>query len=423
MKKAIPLLLVLLWAATGHTQERVEYVDDEACGCQLVFIDGIQTTQDGDRYGFKREDGTVIVPNKYRFVDQFHGNYCKVFMDYDQCGLINRDGVEVVPCLYNEVTYPADGMIRVLQDTLYGFFDTLGHQRIPFRYRAASIFSEGLAVVAVDIDSTLVAYGYVDTVGNIAIPPMYEYAYPFQEGFAVVKNYDRHGLIDKKNREVLPIKYETVTSVSEGVFFAGDEYGMALFNRQCKPITGFHYTNILGMSESIILVVRDGRYGYLDLNGKEITPCQYDLACLFQHGRAGASINGKWGILDRQGKTVLPFEYDHNGTRSEAYVYHEGLALIEKGDLFGYADYYGHIVIPPKYTDAFHFSEGLAPVKTEQWGYIDDKGNYYIPPVFDLAAPFSYGRAEVIYHGESHFMNTEGRCVKNCSKAPKSWRP
>ena len=79
MKKKILLIPILLLALTLHAQEKVEYIDDEECGCELVFIDGIQTTQDGELFGFKREDGSVIVPNIYMFVDHFHGEYCKVY--------------------------------------------------------------------------------------------------------------------------------------------------------------------------------------------------------------------------------------------------------------------------------------------------------------------------------------------------------
>ena len=147
MKKIIVLFLILnsqflILNSLRAQEEKVEYVDDEECGCELVFIDGIQTTQDGERFGFKREDGTIIVPNKYMFVDHFHGPYCKVYMDYDSCGLINREGDEIIPCLYKDVTYPNDGMILVNRtDGLYGFFDTLGNQRVPFLYRAASSFN------------------------------------------------------------------------------------------------------------------------------------------------------------------------------------------------------------------------------------------------------------------------------------------
>ena len=124
MKKSLllaclSLLFTFLFPAinSAKAQDSVKYIDDEECGCELVFIDGIQTTQNGDRFGFKREDGTIIVPNKYMFVDKFHDGYCKVYMNYDSCGLINRNGVEVIPCLYKEVFYPTDGMIMAIKDS------------------------------------------------------------------------------------------------------------------------------------------------------------------------------------------------------------------------------------------------------------------------------------------------------------------
>ncbi len=424
MRRIYLFIAILLAFLPGLRAQdgKVEYVDDEACGCELVFIDGIQTTQDGDRFGFKREDGTIIVPNKFMFVDKFHGEYCKVYMNYDSCGLINRDGAQVIPCEYSEIYYPADGMIMAVKDSLYGFFDTLGTLRIPFQYRAASTFNEGLAVVAIDIDSTLVSYGYIDHDGKIVIAPQYEYAFPFNEGVAVVKNYDRYGMIDKNNREVFPIKYEILTSMFDGLLFAGDDDGLALYNNKFKQLTKPIYTELVGKTDDRILVGRDGKYGYLDNKGKEVIPCQYDQAGLFDQERASVSLNGKWGIIDTHGKIVLPIEFDNSGFRSEAYKFHDGMALIEKNGKYGFCNLQGQPVIYPCFDNAYQFSDGLAPVLLGAWGYIDTNGDFFINPVFDMASPFEWGRAEVIYQGEIHKMNTQGRCVKNCKNAPKSWR-
>lgn len=422
MKHTLLLLILLLATLPLRAQEKIEYLDDEECGCELVFIDGIQTTQDGDRFGFKREDGTVIVPNKYLFVDRFHGEYCKVLTNYDSCGLINRDGVEIIPCLYKNVTYPTEGLIMVQQDSLFGYFDTTGNQVIPFRYSAASSFNEGRAVVALYVDSYYVSYGFIDKKGNIVIKPQYDYAFPFYEGYAVVQAYNRYGMIDTNNREVLPIKFEILTSMSDGLFFAGDDQGLALYNNKFKRLTKPIYTELVGKSDDRILVRRDGKYGYLNPKGKEIIPCQYDRANLFIDNRAAVCKNGKWGIINIAGQPVLPIEYDNSGYRGEAYIYHDSLALIEKNRHYGFVDMDGNIVIQPTFANAYQFTNGLAPVSVGLWGYIDTKGNFFIPPVFDIASPFSWGRAEVVYRGEIHKMDTQGKCVKNCKNAPKSWR-
>ena len=158
------------------------------------------------------------------------------------------------------------------------------------------------------------------------------------------------------------------------------------------------------------------------MQGREVVPCQYQQAYLFRDGRAAVSLDGRWGIIDTLGRAVLPIAYDNGGTRSELYVFHEGLAMVEKDGLYGYCDMQGDIVIPIQYRDAYQFQNGLAPVKVDLWGYIDTTGMPFIIPVFDYASPFEYGRAEVIYFGETHKMDTRGRCVKNCKNAPKSWR-
>lgn len=423
MKKLSLFILLLAFVPVLRAQDdKVEYVDDESCGCELVFINGIQTTQDGDRFGFKSEDGTIIVPNRYMFVDKFHNEYCKVYMNYDSCGLINRDGAQVIPCEYNDIFYPTDGMIMAIKDDLYGYFDTNGTLVVPFQYRAASTFNEGLAVVAVDLDSFSVAYGYIDKTGRMVIPANYQYCYPFFEGYAVVKDYDRYGFIDHNNKEVFPIKFEILTSMFEGCFFAGDENGLAMYNKKFRRLTEPVYTSIVGKSEGLALVVRNGKYGYLNEKGQEVIACQYDNAGLFRNGRTFVSKDGKWGIIDPKGKAVLPIEYDNSGFRSEAYIYHDGLALIEKDHRYGYCDMDGRPVIWPCFEGAYQFSEGLAPVKLGAWGYIDTTGEFFIHPVFDVASPFEWGRSEVMYQGQVHKMNRDGRCVKNCKNAPKSWR-
>ena len=422
MKRILALSSFLFILLALHAQEKVEYIDDEECGCELVFIDGIQTTQDGELFGFKREDGTVIVDNIYMFVDHFHGPYCKVYHNYDSCGIINRDGEEIIPSIYNDVSYPTDGMIMVVKDGRYGYFDTLGNQRIPFNYLAGSSFNEGLAVVAVNIDSNFIQYGFIDQNGTFVIEPQYDYAYPFYEGFSVVKKYDRYGMIDRNNKEVFPIKFEILTSMFQGRVFAGDNDGLAMYDNHFRQLTEPVYTYLVGRTENRILVMRDSKYGYLDENGREVIPCIYDQAGLFKEDRSYVSLNGKWGIIDSKGKAILPIEYDNSGYRAEAYIYHDGLALIEKNQRYGYCDMEGRPVIWPCFENAYQFADSLAPVQLGKWGYINTHGDFFISPIFDMASPFEYGRSEVVYFGEIHKMNTEGRCVKNCKNAPRSWR-
>ncbi|MBP5536691.1 MAG: WG repeat-containing protein [Bacteroidales bacterium] len=413
------LLLSLLSAMTLRAQgdHDIQVIDDEACGCELYFIDGIQTTQQDGRFGFKRADGTVIVPNKYMFVDKFHGNYCIVYTDYYQTGIIDRTGREIAPCIYQDITYPSEGLIRVQRDGFFGYLDTTGRTVIESQYYSASGFFDGLAAVAVSPDSgeTLV-FGFIDTAARWVIQPRFQYAMPFTEGRAVVKEYDRYGMIDRTGREVLPIKYDYVSMLENGRFFALDPAldRLALFSKK-KALTKFVYQDVLGYSEGLYLVVRDSLYGFIDDRGREVIPCIYSSATPMKDGFAHVSIRGRNGIIDRRGHVLLPLEYDDSGFRSEAYVFYEGLALVEKDGRYGYVDTKGNVVIPIKYESGYKFTEGIAPVSLKgSWGYIDHQGNTAIPFVFVAASPFEYGRAEVVFRGEVYKINPQGKCLKNC---------
>jgi len=414
------LLLPLTLTAQG--KEKVVIVDDEECGCELFFIDGIQTIRRDGLFGFKREDGTVIVDPIYRFVDKFHGDYCLVYKDYDQCGMVDRQGRLIVPPQYKEVTYPSDGMIRFCDSNLYGFYDTTGKIVITPQYRTASGFNEGLAAVIIDFDSNTFGYGYINKDNQLVIPANYQYAYAFSEGCAIVKSYDRFGMIDHSGKEVLPIKYLEVTPMYNGHFFAVDAASekAALFDHRFKRITGFDYDKILSYNEGFYVVQRNGQATYLDLKGKERFGF-YDVAAAFSDGYAMVSRGGKYGIINQRGKLILPIEYDNSGYRSMEYVFCDNLAMVEKDGKYGFVNKSGQIVIPLKYQSAQHCTEGLIPVMLHsQWGFIDKSGKQVTDFVFDAASYFEWGRAEVVYNGVTYKINTDGICVKNCKTFPKN---
>ena len=422
MKRFTLLFALLLPLTVLRAQEElIEYAEDTSCGCQVVFVDGIQTTQEGEYYGFRRSDGKLIAPNKYKFVDKFHNGYCRVMLDYEQAGILSREGIEIVPCEYDEAYPPFDGLCLVKRGNLYGYCDTMGRLRLPLQYLAASSFKDGLAVVAIDIDSFFNAYGFIDTTGQMVIPATYQYCYPFYEGFAVVKNYDRYGLIDLQNRERLTFKYDMVSAVYKGTFFAGyDEGGVQLFDTTFHPISATYQT-VIGRSPNRSLVVKDGKAGFIDDSGREVIPCQYDECGLFREGRAMVSIAGKWGIIDTLGRTILPIQFDNDLVRGEAYTYHDGWALIQLDGKYGYVDTVGNIIYPV-YDDAYQYTDGLAPVKANgRWGYLDTGGNLFLPHVFDLASPFNWGRAEVFWHGRRFEIDSHGKCARLCNEAPATW--
>ena len=66
--------------------------------------------------------------------------------------------------------------------------------------------------------------------------------------------------------------------------------------------------------------------------------------------------NGKWGYLDHEGKIAIPFEY------SEAGEFSSGLAPVRKGAYWNYINYEGKVILDGGYSYASQMHNGVALV-------------------------------------------------------------
>ncbi len=82
---------------------------------------------------------------------------------------------------------------------------------------------------------------------------------------------------------------------------------------------------------------------------------------------------------------------------------------IFEGNLWGYINKTGKVVIKPQFRYALAFSEGLAAVRIEgRYGYIDTTGRVVIAPSYDRGNPFSHGLAQVFRDGKPLFIDKNG---------------
>lgn len=103
-------------------------------------------------------------------------------------------------------------------------------------------------------------------------------------------------------------------------------------------ITDAVYDGGLPTNGDLAAVCKDGLWGYVNAEGKEIIPCQYLPVYIYQDWNeerdaafppydgyiAVKNQNKKFGILDYDGNEIVPFEYDY------AFIYNKN-ALVRKG--------------------------------------------------------------------------------------------
>ena len=192
-------------------------------------------------------------------------------------------------------------------------------------------------------------------------------------------------------------------------------------------------TSIMADEEvKLFPIVKDGKWGYMDENGKVVIEPQYEAAYDFSEGLACVIVNGWRGFIDRTGTMVIKPEFAWAGR------FCEGLAPVynEKSDFAGRPQFYrptsgrfccidkkgkvvtdcstagfreGKTVVNRKICldrdgkkiehdadELYLFSEGLAGArKGGLWGYLDHSMKWAIPPQFHNVDRFSEGLAGV----------------------------
>ena len=269
------------------------------------------------------------------------------------------------------------------------------------------------------------AFGYVDRDGNLAIDPIYARADRFYSGAArvAVQAEDgtlRWGMIDETGAALLEPAYLELQGYSPYIG-ARASTGWAFCNLDLDVMTDAVYEDISILWEAgAVPVKRDGRWGYIRVDGTVMIEPAYAEAGVFRDGRAvvrGGDASG-WGLIDETGAYVIEPEYlsidymdfDHievetregfgvmNGDGASIvdcvwqdieydYVYAEQGEpeyRVEKDNLFGYLNADGSVAVEPTYTAARPFMDGTAVVSVGEgsFGLIDAAGAQLIEPVY-----------------------------------------
>ncbi len=133
---------------------------------------GLFVFREGDRYGFSRQDGEVVVPAHYDSAGDFVCGLSVVGCE-GRFGAVDCSGVEVIGLEWERMWNfsEAEGLALVRSCGRYGYVNTVGVVRIAVEYDYAAPFSEGYAVVMVGG-----RYGYINTQGGWVVEPKYDYA-------------------------------------------------------------------------------------------------------------------------------------------------------------------------------------------------------------------------------------------------------
>lgn len=159
--------------------------------------------------------------------------------------------------------------------------------------------------------------------------------------------------------------------------------------------------------EGMIRVYKDGKWGFIDMNGNEVISCQYDDIDEFSEGLVRVKKDDKYGFIDQKGNEVVLCQYQSLGR------FKKGITFAEKDDKYGFIDQKGRVVVPFMYDDIGCFSEELVRVKKDgKWGFVDEQGKEVIPCQFDGAFDFTEDRAGVCKEDKWCYIDRNGQTIE-----------
>jgi hypothetical protein len=179
-------------------------------------------------------------------------------------------------------------------------------------------------------------------------------------------------------------------------------------------VINFQYDFAEAFSDGLALVKKDGKYGFIDKEGKSVIEPHFVSATAFSEGLAGVYLQktDKYPLfINKKGEAIfyLPNQVTKSFIKksiSENNIFDSSFKnLINNSSL---TSTFNAVVS----FDRLAFSEDLVSVRVNnQYGYMNKDGKIEIEPQFAYADAFSEGFAQVSIKGNCAFINKSGQVV------------
>ena len=299
-------------------------------------LDGQFIVQLNEHWGVLDPLGFEVTPVKYDLIEQENGFYKVSYLD--KTGVVNSNGDWIVGAEYSDV-FVYDQLLVGKKNFSYAYYN---NNRLLMKrtYKPIKKIGDGVLV------SEEGYYGIVGMNGELLVNPEY-LEIDWVDGFYVLRNGDYVSMVDEHGREV----------------FGEDA----------------EIQKVLGLSEEYFLVLKNDKFGFLDLEGRLRISNRYDDARVFSEGLAAIKLREKWGFISKNEVLAIQPYYDEISPLSN------GLIIVKEGDKYGIIDKIGNSIVNTQWSSIEILSTGNFRVfdSNGNAGLISYNGQFLLRPSFD----------------------------------------
>ena len=308
---------------------------------EITAISGIENSfrvkKDG-KYGIVDNEGKIVVETKYADIDILGKDNKSGFIVKDEAGkygIIDYSNNQVLEMKYDAIekvygndvyVVTVDGKQKIVNkentDVLTSGFDSI--KQILAKQENAVIFVK------------TEKYGVMNLSGEVLIEAQYEDLKETKLGTFIAKKDNKYGIINAENQEKVSFEYSSIVYNEKADIYIAEDSNLnsSILNSNLETkLTGmlielnenkgylklrindeYKYYNFkfeekqeidIFPNRTLFLSKKDGKYGYVDKNGKVIVDYTYDDATeQNDYGYVAIKKDGKWGSIDSKGNVV-----------------------------------------------------------------------------------------------------------------------
>lgn len=325
-------------------------------------------------YGYIDGDGKVIIEPKYKYATDFQyllNDYAQAYDENDTVTIIDKAGKEYLPFgEYKLVALPQNELIIFQnEEGKCGVVNLDGKKILEPIYDYIEIDLEGAIIVSLGNKK-----GAFDKNGNAILDIEYNYILQVKDSLIVDKD-DKYGLFNLKGEEVISTIYKEVQiahSVGkyewEVFYVVNNEEKIAFFDNKGKQLTDFLYDEVKPGRDELIPVLKDGKWGYINLKGEIAIPFDFDSASSFSDEEAEVGLQGEKKIINTKGEFIE--------NENPSYVKDgEKYSIIEEENKYKLVNGNGKIISDNNYSSMYFYYDSVIAVNEEKYFILDLKGN------------------------------------------------
>lgn len=349
------------------------------------FHEGLAVVLEEGKYGVISINGDVVIKSNYQVISDFHQGVA-IFKDKGKYGIFDRNERILIEAKFDDIQFVFDSLLLFMEDGKYGIMNRNGKVLYHAEFNDVRILDENKLLV-----TKINNIGVINSNFTQILEVVFDEVVLFNKGF-IGKKDGKYGVFDLLGHPILLLQYDDINQYNDQFLSVTIDNKFSYFSikdsRFISPWIPIYenWKQLSGFNGVTFLAYKNGRYCWLDTNGKALKTLNvHSLNSVGNIITGKLESNQELGIMNRSGEALTPFYFD------QIQVVDCQMLKVFKDGKVGLFSAQGIELLAPIYDEI-----GFWPLSKLWWVEQDDKKGVFtnelkeiLPPVYHAISEFS----------------------------------